>query len=98
MASTNTNVVVRLLKKEVDSWRPFLDALREDDREVARKLLARCWKYVEAIESSGKPYLVEPFFLSVLLVQEERITALESELEHLRKELEAWRQKSKAGS
>ncbi len=96
MQSTNTNVVIRLLKKELDSWRPFLDALREDDREVARKLLARCWKYVEAVESSGKPYLVEPFFFSVLLVQEERITALESELERLRKELEAWR--SKGGS
>ena len=98
MATANTNVVIRLLKKELDSWRPFLDALREDDREVARKLLARCWKYVEAIESSGKPYLVEPFFLSVLLVQEERIAALESELEHLGKELEAWKPKSRVGS
>ncbi len=88
--------MIRLLKRELDSWRPFLDALREDDKEVGRKLLARVWKYVEAVESSGKPYLVEPFFLSVLLVQEERITALESELERLGKELEAWR--SKGGS
>lgn len=96
MATADTAVAIRLLKKEVDSWRPFLDALREDDRDVARKLLARCWKYVEAIESSGKPYLVEPFFLSVLLVQEERIAALESELEKLRKEMEV--RSSKAGS
>ncbi|MDA4128430.1 MAG: hypothetical protein OK422_03075 [Thaumarchaeota archaeon] len=89
------NVVVRLLKDELDSWRPFLDALREDDREVGRKLLARCWKYTEAIESSKKPYLVEPFFLSVLLVQEERITALETELKHLGAEVE--NRKSKVG-
>jgi uncharacterized small protein (DUF1192 family) len=94
MASADTDVVVRLLKKELDSWRPFLDALREDDKEVGRKLLARVWKYEEAVESSGKPYLVEPFFISVLLVQEERITALESELERLGKELEAWKQRA----
>jgi hypothetical protein len=62
---------------------------------VFRNLLEKVWKYSNAIESSGKTYLVEPFFLSILLTQEERITFLQGELEGLRSEVESW--KSAAG-
>jgi len=89
-------VSIRLLKEELESWRPFIDALRLEDRQVAREMLESCWRYVEAIEQSGKDYLTEPFFLTVLLMQERRLRGFESEFESLKAEVEAW--KSKAGS
>lgn len=91
MSKTNPETTVRLLRHELNSWRPFLEALHEDERRAFRSLLEKVWRYGEAIESSGKTYLVEPFFLSILLTQEERIAFLEEELQKLRDELEAWK-------
>ncbi len=96
MSKTNPEVTARLLRHELDSWRPFLEALREDERRAFRDLLERVWRYSAAIESSGKTYLVEPFFLSILITQEERIAFLQDELQRLRGEVEAW--KPSAGS
>jgi hypothetical protein len=90
-------VSVRLLKQELESWRPFVEALRFEDRQVARDMMEGCTRYVEAIEASGKEYLTEPFFLTVLLAQERQIAALEADFERLRGEVEAWKL-SKAGS
>jgi hypothetical protein len=90
-------VSVRLLKDELENWRPFVEALRFEDRQVAREMMERCIRYVEAIEASGKEYLTEPFFLTVLLAQERQIAAFEADLERLRGEVEAWKL-SKAGS
>jgi hypothetical protein len=89
-------VTIRLLKEELDSWRPFVEALRFEDRQVAREMMESCWRYVEAVEQSGKEFLTEPFFLTVLLAQERRLKAFEAEFETLKAEVEAW--KSKAGS
>ena len=94
--ATEEPVRVRLLRRELESWRPFIEALRFEDRVVARQLMESCWRYVEAVEASGKDYLTEPFFLTVMLVQERHLRALEVELERLKGELESW--KSKAGS
>lgn len=85
----------KLLKDEIESWKPFVDALRAEDRAIAKELIERCWRYAPAIESSKKKYLVEPFFLAILLIQEKRIGWLESELKLLREEIDVW--KSKAG-
>jgi hypothetical protein len=88
---------VRLLREELESRRPFVEALRFEDRQVARDMMERCTRYVEAIEASGKEYLTEPFFLSVLLAQEEQIRTFEAELKRLRGDVEAWK-RSRAGS
>jgi len=96
MLKTSPEATTRLLRHELDSWRPFLEALHEDERRAFRDLLEKIWRYSEAIESSGKTYLVEPFFLSILLTQEEHIAFLQDELQELRGEVEAW--KSAAGS
>jgi len=90
-------VSVRLLKQELESWRPFIEALRFEDRQVARDMMERCTRYAEAIEASGKEYLIEPFFLTLLLTQERQIAAFEAEFTRLRSEVEAWK-RSKAGS
>ena len=95
--SGEERVRVRLLREELKSWRPFVEALRLEDRQVAREMMERCTRYVEAIEASGKEYLTEPFFLSVLLVQEKQIRAFEAELRALRGEAEAWK-RSRVGS
>ncbi|MDA4121931.1 MAG: hypothetical protein OK456_01975 [Thaumarchaeota archaeon] len=84
-------VSVRLLRRELESWVPFIDALRFEDRKVAREMMERCTRYVEAVEASGKEYVTEPFFLSVLLTQERQIAAFEGELEKLRGEVQAWK-------
>ena len=89
-------VSVRLFKEELESWRPFVEALRFEDRQVAREMMESCWRYVEAVEQSGKEFLTEPFFLTVLLAQEKRLKAFEAEFERLKAEVEAW--KSRAGS
>lgn len=94
--SAEKRVSVRLLKQELESWRPFVEALRFEDRQVAREMMDECWRYVEAIEVSGKEYVTEPFFLTTLLAQEKRIRGFETQFDRLKAEVEAW--KSKAGS
>ncbi|MDA4114779.1 MAG: hypothetical protein OK474_12110 [Thaumarchaeota archaeon] len=95
--SGEKKVSVRLLREELESWRPFVEALRLEDRQVAREMMERCTRYVEAVEASGKEYLTEPSFLSVLLVQEKQIRVFEAELKTLRGEAEAWK-RSRVGS
>ena len=88
-------VTIRLLKEELEGWRPFVEALRFEDRQVAREMMESCWRYVEAVEQSGKEFLTEPFFLTVLLAQEKRLKEFEAEFETLKAEVE--KRKSKAG-
>lgn len=95
MPKTDFEATLRLLKHELDGWRPFADALRVDERQMFRDLLEKVWRYSEAIESSGKTYLVEPLFLSILLTQEERIAFLQDELTKLKEEI--GERKPKAG-
>jgi hypothetical protein len=93
MPETKIQEKVNLLGDEIESWRPFIDALRAEDRDILRDLIEKCGRFVDAIESSKKRYLVEPLFLTILLVQEEQIRWLESELEALRKESSGWKSK-----
>jgi len=58
---------------------------------VARAMIDRCMKFVEAIEQSGKEWLDQPFFLSILLAQEKQIRAFEGELETMRGVVDAWK-------
>ena len=87
-------VSVRLLKEELESWRPFVEALRFEDRQVAREMMESCWRSVEAVEQSGKEFLTEPFFLTVLLAQEKRLKEFEAEFERLKAEVEAWKSRT----
>ncbi len=95
--TSEESISIRLLKQELESWRPFIEALRFEDRQVARDMMEKCTRYVEAIETSGKEYLTEPFFLTVLLMQERQLRAFEAEFNKLRAEVESWK-RSKAGS
>ncbi len=89
-----TDPEARLLDDEVESWKPFVDALRSEDREVAKRMIQKAYRFAGAVESSRKRYVVEPFFLSLLVAQEGQISWLESELATLREEIEAWKKKA----
>jgi hypothetical protein len=78
---------ITLLKDEIESWKGFVEALKGDDKKVAKEMMDACLKYMEAIEQSGKFYLTEPFFLSILLDQQKKIRAFEKELERFRSEV-----------
>ena len=80
---------IHLLREELESWKPFLNALRGEDREIAHKMFEECWRFVSAIESSKKNYPIEPVFLTILLIQQTKIKWLESEVNFLRKEVRA---------
>jgi len=92
--ASEEKISIRLLKEELESWRPFIEALGFEDRWVAREMLESCWRYAEAIEQSGKDYLTEPFFLTVLLVQGRRLRGFEAEFEKLKAEAKAWKSKA----
>jgi len=96
MLDTNSQSVVNLLKNEIDSWKPFIEALRESERNVVNDLIKKCWRFSSAIQSSKKSYMVEPFFLTILLVQGDQIRWLSTEVRRLREEIDVW--KSKDGS
>ena len=87
-------ITIRLLKEELESWRPFVEALRFEDRQIAREMMESCWRYVEAVEQSGKEFLTEPFFLTVLLAQEKRLKGFEAEFEMIKSEVEAWKSRA----
>ncbi len=96
MLESNSQSVVNLLKNEIDSWKPFIEALRESERNVVNDLIKKCWGFSNAIQSSKKNYLVEPFFLTILIVQGDQIRWLSTEVRRLREEIDVW--KSKDGS
>ena len=48
--ASEEKVRIRLLKEELEGWRPFIEALRFEDRQVAREMMESCWRYAEAIE------------------------------------------------
>ncbi|MDA4112635.1 MAG: hypothetical protein OK474_01135 [Thaumarchaeota archaeon] len=91
----NEQPTVRLLRQELESWKGFVEALKGDDKKVAQEMMDACLKYVEAIEQSGKFYLTEPFFLSILLDQQKKIKVFDGELERMQKEVDDWKKASR---
>jgi hypothetical protein len=82
---------VRGLRDEVDSWRGFADALRLEDKAVYTRMVDQIWPYASAIDAAQKPYPVEPFFLTLLLIQHRLIEWLQRQLEEVRRERDASR-------
>ena len=46
--------VARRLKEEIDSWRPYAEALRQEDREVFREMMNSCGGFVQRSNRSGR--------------------------------------------
>ena len=64
-------------KNEIDSWRPYVDALREEDRLVFREMMnSVSASYTEAIERSERGYDTESLLMSIILTQQKTIVWL----------------------
>ena len=76
--------VARRLKEEIDSWRPYAEALRKEDREVFREMMNTvAASYNEAIERAERGYDTEAVMMSILLNQQKTINWLSSLLKRM---------------
>ena len=79
--------VARRLKEEIDSWRPYAEALRQEDREVFREMLnSVAALYNEAIDRAERGYDTEAVMMSILLNQQKTINWLSNFLKRIREE------------
>ena len=76
--------VARRLKQEIDSWRPYAEALRQEDREVFREMMnSVAASYNEAIERAERGYDTEAVMMSILLNQQKTISWLSNLLKRM---------------
>ena len=72
------------LKEELDSWRPFTQSLREEDRRAYKEMIDRiASRYPEAIENSARGYTTESLLVSLILEQQKRIEWLSRKVSSL---------------
>jgi hypothetical protein len=65
------------MKQEIDSWRPYAEALRQEDREVFRDMMNEISSgYMEAIDMAERGYDTEALMMSILLKQQKTINWL----------------------
>jgi len=87
--SGNTEAISIRLRREIDSWRPFVEALRQDDREVFRDMMNEISSgYMEAIDKAERGYDTEALMMSILLKQQKTINWLANLARHLQEENE----------
>jgi hypothetical protein len=83
----NAEAVSRRLKQEIDSWRPYAEALRQDDREVFRDMVNEISAgYREAIDMAERGYDTEALMMSILLKQQKTINWLANLARRLQEE------------
>ena len=75
------------LKEEIDSWRPYAEALRKEDREVFREMMNRvAASYSDATNRAERGYDSEAVMMSILLDQQKTISWLSSVLKRMQEE------------
>jgi hypothetical protein len=85
--TSNAEAVSRRLKQEIDSWRPYAEALRQDDREVFRDMMNEISSsYREAIDMAERGYDTEALMMSILLKQQKTINWLANLARRLQEE------------
>jgi hypothetical protein len=57
------------LTQEIESWRGFADALREEDRLFFLRMLNECYQYTSSINSKGDYFSTESLLMSLVFVQ-----------------------------
>jgi hypothetical protein len=72
------------IRKEMDGWRRFAEALRAEDRDLFREMMRLCYEYVPAMEARDSPFPTEALFMSLLLMQHKTIAWLMKEVERLK--------------
>jgi hypothetical protein len=72
-----------ILTKEIESWKGFEYALREENRLLFSKMLSECGEnkdYVKAASSKGHSFAAESLFLALILQQQKMISQLIAKL------------------
>ena len=69
--------------KEIDSWRPFGEALRADDRELYRQMMQRCCEYLPSMEVKAEPFPNDSLFMGLVFLQHRMIDELVKKVEKL---------------
>jgi hypothetical protein len=72
-----------LITKEIESWKGFEYALREENRILFNKMLSECREnkdYVRAASSKGVSFSAESLFLALILLQQKMISRLIAKL------------------
>ena len=64
------------LAQEIESWRGFADALREEDRVPFLRMLNECYQYTNSINSKGDYFSTESLLMSLVFVQHKIINWL----------------------
>jgi hypothetical protein len=72
------------LESEIIRWNGFARALRKSDREAFDELMDMCRSFASAGSNATNPILFEPFAMSIILGQQERIRKLEKELQAIK--------------
>jgi len=75
------------LEDEVQLWKGFAKALRNDDLEAYEQLMDACRSYASAASNATRPVMFEPMALSILLSQQKRLLKLEKELNAVKQRL-----------
>ena len=70
-----------ILTKEIESWKGFEYALREEDRKLFVKMLNDCYKYSTAINAKGEPFSTEALLITLILSQQKLIDILINQLD-----------------
>ncbi|TLX66539.1 MAG: hypothetical protein E6K94_07550 [Thaumarchaeota archaeon] len=64
------------LTQEIESWRGFADALREEDRVLFLHMLNECYQYINSINSKGDYFSTESLLMSLVFAQHKIINWL----------------------
>lgn len=79
MAEDEQNTTANILAREVESWKGFEYALREENRILFNKMLTEPQEnqdYVRAANSKGEPFAAESLFMALILQQQKMIKQL----------------------
>ena len=79
---------VDILVKEIETWKDFRYALREESALLFDKMLSECGQnkdYIRAVSSKGEYYSAESFFMVLILQQQKMINELIAKLSEFTK-------------
>jgi hypothetical protein len=68
---------------EIESWRAFADALREEDRGLFRQMVQQCYEYLPAMEARSEPFPSESLFMGLIFMQHRIIEELSEQVRQL---------------
>jgi hypothetical protein len=77
-----------LLANEIESWKGFEYALREENRTLFNMMLSECREnkdYVRAAISKGEPFSAESLFMALILQQQKMINQVIAKLSEYKK-------------